>query len=111
MSTAEEVTIVCDSLFEGHDFTDSISHETLENLNMELFQSTLETVEKVLNDGEITKDDVTSLIIIGGYAKIIKVKEIVENFFKRKALTGFEPDEASASGAAHMSAMIVNSYV
>lgn len=62
--------------------------------NMDLFQSTLKTVEKVLKDDKITKIDIAHLLIIGG-RKIINVKEIVENFFEMKGLTGFETDDAS----------------
>ena len=39
LSTATTASIVCDSIYEGHDFIDNISRAMFENLNDELFRS------------------------------------------------------------------------
>ena len=39
LSTANTASIVCDSIYEGHDFVDNISRAMFENLNDELFRS------------------------------------------------------------------------
>lgn len=107
LSTATNASIVCDSLYEGHDFIDSISRAMFENLNDELFRSTLNPVAQVLQDAKMSKSDVTDIVLVGGSSRIPRVQQLLQDFFNGKQpCRGVDPDEAVAYGAAVQAAII-----
>jgi molecular chaperone DnaK (HSP70) len=59
-------SIMCDSLDEGHDFMDNISRAMFENLNDEVFRSTMTPVAQVLTEANMAKGDVTDIVFVGG---------------------------------------------
>ena len=107
LSTATNASIVCDSLYEGHDFIDSISRAMFESLNDELFRSTLNPVAQVLQDAKMSKSDVTDIVLVGGSSRIPRVQQLLQDFFNGKQpCRGVDPDEAVAYGAAVQAAII-----
>merc|ERR1711874_614929 len=58
-------------------------------------------VKKVLEDSELSKKDITDIILVGGSTRIPKVRQLVKEFFNgREPRSGVNPDEAVAEGAA-----------
>jgi len=55
LSSAHQVKIEVESLFEGEDFSESLTRAKFEELNMDLFRSTLKPVQKVLEDADMQK--------------------------------------------------------
>jgi L1 cell adhesion molecule like protein len=107
LSTATNASIICDSLFEGHDFMDSMTRAMFENLNDELFRSTMTPVAQVLRDANISKSDVTDIVLVGGSSRIPRVQQLLADFFNGKQpCRGVDPDEAVAYGAAVQAAII-----
>merc|ERR1739847_210207 len=69
--------------------------------NAELFKSTLKPVGKVLEDGEMKKNEIDEIVLVGGSTRIPKVQQLVKEFFNGKEPSkGINPDEAVAYGAA-----------
>ena len=107
LSTATTASIICDSLYEGHDFMDNISRAMFENLNDELFRSTIDPVAQVLRDAKMSKSDVTDIVLVGGSSRIPRVQQLLQDFFNGKQpCRGVDPDEAVAYGAAVQAAII-----
>ncbi|KAH0792913.1 cytoplasmic heat shock protein 70 [Histomonas meleagridis] len=107
LSTATSASIVCDSLYEGHDFVDNISRAMFENLNDELFRSTMTPVAQVLRDANMSKSDVTDIVLVGGSSRIPRVQQLLQDFFNGKQpCRGVDLDEAVAYGAALQAAII-----
>ena len=107
LSTATTASIICDSLYEGHDFMDNISRAMFENLNDELFRSTMDPVAQVLKDAKMSKSDVTDIVLVGGSSRIPRVQQLLQDFFNGKQpCRGVDPDEAVAYGAAVQAAII-----
>ena len=107
LSTATTASIICDSLYEGHDFMDNISRAMFENLNDELFRSTMNPVAQVLKDAKMSKSDVTDIVLVGGSSRIPRVQQLLQDFFNGKQpCRGVDPDEAVAYGAAVQAAII-----
>merc|ERR1739836_110927 len=72
-----------------------------EELNMDLFRSTMKPVGKVLEDADMTKKEVDEIVLVGGSTRIPKVQQLVKEFFNGKEPSkGINPDEAVAYGAA-----------
>lgn len=56
---------------------------------------------KVLEDGDIKKDKIHEVVLIGGSTHIPKLQQLLKEFFNGKEPSrGINPDEAVAYGAA-----------
>ena len=107
LSTATTASIMCESLYQGHDFMDNISRAMFENLNDELFRGTLNPVAQVLRDAGMSKSEVTDVVLVGGSTRIPRVQQLLQDFFNGKQpCRGVDPDEAVAYGAAVQAAII-----
>merc|ERR1711879_1128901 len=101
LSSAHQAKIEIESFFEGEDFSETLTRAKFEELNMDLFRSTMVPVKKVLEDGDLTKDEVDEIVLVGGSTRIPKVQQLVKDYFGGKEPSrGINPDEAVAYGAA-----------
>nr|CAG8493763.1 6435_t:CDS:2 [Entrophospora candida] len=107
LSASAQTSIEIDSLFEGIDFYTSITRARFEELNQDLFRSTMEPVEKVLRDSKIDKAQVHEIVLVGGSTRIPKIQKMVSDFFNGKEPNkSINPDEAVAYGAAVQAAIL-----
>ena len=107
LSTATTATIMCESIYQGHDFMDNISRAMFENLCDDLFRGTLDPVAKVLKDANMSKSEISDVVLVGGSTRIPRVQELLQEFFNGKQpCRGVDPDEAVAYGAAVQAAII-----
>ncbi|KAK9741025.1 hypothetical protein RND81_03G076700 [Saponaria officinalis] len=107
LSSATEARIEIDGLFEGIDFSTTMTRARFEELNIELFKSCINTVETCLNDAMIGKGDVDDIVLVGGSTRIPKVHQLLQDFFNGKQLCrSINPDEAVAYGAAVRAAVL-----
>ncbi|XP_057436419.1 heat shock cognate 70 kDa protein-like [Lotus japonicus] len=107
LSFAVDTTIEVDALFQGIDFCFSISRVRFENINMELFEECMETVDKCLNDAKMTKSSIHDVVLVGGCSRIPKVQQLLQDYFNGKDLCkSINPDEAVACGAAVQAALL-----
>merc|ERR1712141_697861 len=101
LSSAHQVRIEVESLFEGEDLSETLTRAKFEELNMDLFRSTMKPVQKVLEDADMQKKDIDEIVLVGGSTRIPKVQQLVKEFFNGKEPSrGINPDEAVAYGAA-----------
>jgi len=101
LSASHQVKIEVESLFEGEDFSETLTRAKFEELNMDLFRSTLKPVQKVLEDADMQKKDIDEIVLVGGSTRIPKIQQLVKDFFNGKEPSrGINPDEAVAYGAA-----------
>lgn len=107
LSASAQTSIEIDSLFEGVDFYTSLTRARFEELNQDLFRSTMEPVEKVLRDSKIDKSQVHEIVLVGGSTRIPKIQKMVSEFFNGKEPNkSINPDEAVAYGAAVQAAIL-----
>merc|ERR1719391_1778593 len=107
LSAAHQVRVEGESLFEGEDFSETLTRAKFEELNMDLFKGTLKPVQKVLEDADLTKEDIDEIVLVGGSTRIPKVQQLVKQFFNGKEPSrGINPDEAVAYGAAVQAGVI-----
>ncbi|CAF4633495.1 unnamed protein product [Rotaria socialis] len=101
LSTSRQASSEIDSLHQGIDFYSTIKRERFEEINTDLFCSTLKPVEKALRDAKMDKASIHEIILVGGSTRIEKVQKLVQNFFDGKELNkSINPDEAVTYGAA-----------
>ncbi|PNX74272.1 heat shock protein 70 kDa, partial [Trifolium pratense] len=109
LSFSVDTTIEVDALFEGIDFSSSITRAKFEEINMDLFNECMETVESCLNDSKMDKSSVDDVVLVGGSSRIPKVQQLLRDFFKGKDLCkSINPDEAVAFGAAVMASLLTD---
>lgn len=107
LSSSTQASIEIDSLFEGIDFYTSITRARFEELNADLFRSTLEPVEKALRDAKMDKPAIHDIVLVGGSTRIPKVQKLLQDFFNGRELNkSINPDEAVAYGAAVQAAIL-----
>jgi len=101
LSTAHQARVEVESLFDGEDFSETLTRAKFEELNMDLFKSTLKPVKQVLDDSGLKKSEIDEIVLVGGSTRIPKVQSLVKDFFGGKEPSrGINPDEAVAYGAA-----------
>lgn len=107
LSSSAEASIEIDALAEGVDFYAKISRARFEEMNMDLFRSTLEPVERALRDAKMDKGQVDEVVLVGGSTRIPKIQKMLQDFFCGKQLNfSINPDEAVAYGAAVQAAIL-----
>jgi heat shock protein 1/8 len=107
LSSVTKATVEVDSLFEGEDFSHTISRAKFEELCNDLFVGCLDPVTKVLKDAGCARDAVDDVVLVGGSTRIPKIQSLLEGYFNGKALNkSINPDEAVAYGAAVQAAIL-----
>uniref|UniRef100_A0A0N5BU03 Endoplasmic reticulum chaperone BIP n=1 Tax=Strongyloides papillosus TaxID=174720 RepID=A0A0N5BU03_STREA len=101
LSIQHQVRVEVESLFDGEDFSETLTRSKFEELNMDLFRATMKPVQKVLEDADLKKSDIHEIVLVGGSTRIPKVQQLIKEFFNGKEPSrGINPDEAVAYGAA-----------
>jgi len=101
LSAQPQARVEIEALFDGIDFSETLTRARFEELNLDLFKKTLDPVKKVLSDAGLKKTDVDEIVLVGGSTRIPKVRQLLQDFFNGKELNhGVNPDEAVAYGAA-----------
>ncbi|CAN1123178.1 Heat shock 70 kDa protein BIP1 [Linum perenne] len=107
LSNQSEVRVEIDSLIDGMDFTESLSRAKFEELNMDMFEKTLDVVKKTMEDGNVEKREIEEIVLVGGSSRIPKLREMLKDMFDGKDLNKcVNPDEAVAYGAALLGAKL-----
>jgi len=111
LSSAPTATLEIENLIDGIDFSETLSRARFEELNMDLFRSTLKPVKIVMTDADMSNSEVHEIVLVGGSTRIPKVQQLVQDFFGgKKPSKNINPDEAVAWGAAVQGAVIDNKY-
>ncbi|CAE7345489.1 unnamed protein product, partial [Symbiodinium sp. CCMP2456] len=78
LSSSTQATIEIDSLFEGIDYSCSLSRARFEELCMDYFRNSMGPVEKCLKDSGIDKKSVHDVVLVGGSTRIPKVQSMIQ---------------------------------
>ena len=101
LSSQPQARLEIEALYDGEDFSETLTRARFEELNLDLFKKTMTPVQKVLEDGDLAKDEIDELVLVGGSTRIPKVQTLLKDYFGGKEPSrGINPDEAVAYGAA-----------
>lgn len=110
LSSNTVANIEIDGLYEGVDFSTSITRAKFENLCDSVFRKTMLPVEQVLRDSKLSKTDIHEIVLVGGSTRIPKIQQMLSEFFNGKELCkSINPDECVAYGAAVQAAILTGS--
>ncbi len=83
-----------------------VARVEFENLISDLVEGTLEALDAALQDAEITAEDLSHVLFVGGSTRIPLVWQMVHDHTDLEPDTTVNPDEAVALGAAAQAAII-----
>ena len=96
-----------DNFYDGEDFLETLDRGTFEHLCRGWFEKAIAPLAKVLEDANMTKDDVHEIVLVGGSTRIPKVRSMLSSYFNDKDLNmSINADEAVAFGAAVQGAIL-----
>ena len=78
----------------------TLSRAKLENLVERLIRRSIAPCEQALKDAGLSKNEIDSIILVGGMTRMPAVQEAVKSFFGKEPSRGVNPDEVVAMGAA-----------
>eukprot|EP00405_Crypthecodinium_cohnii_P039652 CAMPEP_0206542698 /NCGR_PEP_ID=MMETSP0325_2-20121206/10338_1 /ASSEMBLY_ACC=CAM_ASM_000347 /TAXON_ID=2866 /ORGANISM="Crypthecodinium cohnii, Strain Seligo" /LENGTH=657 /DNA_ID=CAMNT_0054040827 /DNA_START=104 /DNA_END=2074 /DNA_ORIENTATION=- len=101
LSSTHTAQLEIEALYQGIDFSESLTRAKFEELNTDLFKKTMGPVKKVLEDSGLKKSEIHEIVLVGGSTRIPKVQQLIkEHFGGKEPNRGINPDEAVAYGAA-----------
>merc|ERR1712146_434181 len=101
LSTQPQARAEIEALYDGIDFSETLTRARFEELNTDLFKKTLGPVKQVMEDSGLKKTQVDEVVLVGGSTRIPKIQQLIKDFFNGKEPNrGINPDEAVAYGAA-----------
>ena len=107
LSSSAQSSVEVDSLFEGIDYNVTITRARFEELCMELFRSTLDSVEKCLKDSKLSKSQIHEIVLVGGSSRIPKIQSLLSDFFNGKKLNNsVNVDECVSYGSLIQAALL-----
>ncbi len=83
-----------------------ITRSTLEGLIKDLLARTMDFTNQALEDAELTPQEISQILLVGGSTKIPLVRSMVKNRMKQEPCTDINPDECVALGAAVQAGLI-----
>merc|ERR1712070_933832 len=101
LSSTHQGRVEIEALYDGVDFSETLTRARFEEINNDLFKKTLKPVQQVLDDASMKKSEIDEIVLVGGSTRIPKVQQLMGDFFNGKEPNrGINPDEAVAYGAA-----------
>merc|ERR1712178_432738 len=101
LSSTHQARVEIEALFDGVDFSETLTRARFEEINNDLFKNTLGPVKQVMEDSGLKKTQIDEIVLVGGSTRIPKVQQLIKDFFNGKEPNrGINPDEAVAFGAA-----------
>merc|ERR1711981_727264 len=100
-SSTHQARVEIEALYDGVDFSETLTRARFEEINNDLFKNTLGPVKQVMEDSGLKKNQIDEIVLVGGSTRIPKVQQLIKDFFNGKEPNrGINPDEAVAYGAA-----------
>ena len=94
LSSTHQARLEIEALYDGVDFSETLTRARFEELNADLFKNTLGPVKQALEDSGLKKSQVDEIVLVGGSTRIPKVQQLIKEFFKGKEPNrGINPDE------------------
>ena len=107
LSASTTTTVDVESLFDGIDYSATLTKAKFEQLVSPIFEKMLEPLPRLLQDAKMAKSDIDEIVLVGGTTRIPKLQEMISNYFNGKTLNkSLNPDEAVAYGAAVQAAIL-----
>jgi len=82
------------------DLTATLQEAEFNRMVMDLVQRTFKVCDEALQSARLTVGDLDAIILVGGPTRLPILRESVRHYFQKETMTGIDPDEVVAVGAA-----------
>src|SRR5512133_1236336 len=90
------------------DLKAQLSQDQFNRMVMDLVQRTFKVCDEALQSARITAGDVDAVILVGGPTRLPIIRNSVRHYFQKDPMTGVDPDEVVALGAAIQAHALLN---
>lgn len=105
LTTEENTTIEIE--INGSNLTVELDRKQLNNLIDPLIKKTLTPCRRALRDAQVELEDVSSVVMVGGSTRVLRVREKVGEHFQQDPMVDINPDTVVAIGAAIQADVLV----
>jgi len=77
-----------------------LTGERFEEITADLLERTIKATRQALRDARLRVEEVNGVVLVGGSTRMPQVRRAVAEFFGKEPLTGIDPDQVVALGAA-----------
>ena len=81
LSTVHSSKIFIDNFVDGLDFNETLTRTMFEDLCIDIFNKTIELVERALLSADLKKEEIDEIVLVGGSIRIPKVQQLLSDFF------------------------------
>lgn len=107
LSGSTQAAIEIDSLYEGVDFFTSLTRARFNEINMDLFRRAIDLIAEAMKRAKLDKKSIDEVVMVGGSSRIVKLQELVSEFFGGKSIhKGTNADTAISEGASILAATL-----
>ena len=89
------------------DLRQRLEADQFNRMVMDLVQRTFKVCDEALQSARLTAHDIDAVILVGGPTRLPIIRTSVRHYFQKEPLTGVDPDEVVALGAAIQAAALV----
>merc|ERR1712023_299314 len=84
LSSTHQARVEIEALFDGVDFSETLTRARFEEINNDLFKNTLGPVKQVMEDSGLKKNQIDEIVLVGGSTRIPKIQQLIKDFFNGK---------------------------
>lgn len=101
LSSSHSAPVEIDALYDGIDFTSSITRAKYESICVSIFRRFIAPIDDALTKAKCAKSDISQVLLVGGSSRIPKVVEMLKTYFDGKEPSReLNADECVSMGAA-----------
>jgi molecular chaperone DnaK len=82
------------------DLSQTLGADQFNRMVMDLVQRTFKVCDEALQSARMTASDIDAVILVGGPTRLPVIRQSVRHYFQKDPMTGVDPDEVVALGAA-----------
>jgi molecular chaperone DnaK len=82
------------------DLVQTLGADQFNRMVMDLVQRTFKVCDEALQSARMTASDIDAVILVGGPTRLPVIRQSVRHYFQKDPMTGIDPDEVVALGAA-----------
>merc|ERR1712176_5059 len=78
LSSTHQARVDIEALYDGIDFSETLTRARFEEINADLFKKTLGPVKQVMQDSGLQKSQIDEIVLVGGSTRIPKVQQLIK---------------------------------
>src|SRR5574342_884301 len=90
------------------DLVQKLTQDQFNRMVIDLVQRTFKVCDEALQSARLTAGDIDAVILVGGPTRLPIIRNSVRHYFQKDPMTGIDPDEVVAMGAAIQANALLN---